>query len=58
MTEIKLPDPNKEYQLVSNQNIAYSNIPLDAKGRIKGSLQITSPDRGWGQHRFLIQVER
>ena len=58
VTEIKLPDPNKEYQLVSNQNIAYSNIPLDAKGRIKGSLQITSPDRFWGQHRFLILVER
>jgi hypothetical protein len=58
VTEIKLPDPNKEYQLVSNQNIAYSNIPLDAKGRIKGSLQITSPDRFWGQHKFLILVER
>jgi prefoldin subunit 5 len=58
VTEIKLPDPNKEYQLVSNQNIAYSNIPLDAKNRIKGSLQITSPERFWGQHRFLILVER
>ncbi|HJR36016.1 MAG TPA: hypothetical protein VJ817_13760 [Gemmatimonadales bacterium] len=58
VTEIKLPDPNKEYQLVSNQNIAYSNIPLDAKGRIKGSLQISSPERFWGQHRFLILVER
>jgi hypothetical protein len=58
VTEIKLPDPNKEYQLVSNQNIAYSTIPLDAKGRIKGSLQITSPERFWGQHKFLILVER
>jgi predicted nucleic acid-binding Zn-ribbon protein len=58
MTEIKLPDPNKEYQLVTNQNIAYSNIPLDAKGRLKGSLQIASPDRFWGQSKFLILVER
>ena len=58
VTEIKLPDPNKEYQLVSNQNIAYSNIPLDAKGRIRGSLQISSPERFWGQHKFLILVER
>ena len=24
-----------EYELVTNQNIAYSNIPLDAKGRFK-----------------------
>jgi hypothetical protein len=58
LTEIKLPDPNKEYQLVTNQNIAYSNIPLDAKGRIKGSLQISSPERFWGQAKYLILVER
>ncbi len=58
MTEVKLPDPNREYQLVTNQNIAYSNIPLDAKGRLKGSLQIASPDRFWGQSKFLILVER
>jgi len=58
VTEIKLPDPAKEYQLVTNQNIAYSNIPLDAKSRVKGSLQISSPERFWGQSRFLILVER
>lgn len=58
LTEIKLPDPAKEYQLVTNQNIAYSNIPLDAKGRIKGSLQISTPERFWGQARYLILVER
>lgn len=58
LSEVKLPDPNKEYQLVTNQNIAYSNIPLDAKGRIKGSLQIAQPDRFWGQSKFLILVER
>lgn len=58
LTEVKLPDPNKEYQLVTNQNIAYSNIPLDAKGRIKGSLQISSPERFWGQAKYLILVER
>ena len=34
------------------------NIPLDAKGRIRGSLQISSPERFWGQHKFLILVER
>jgi hypothetical protein len=58
LTEIKLPDPAKEYQLVTNQNIAYSNIPLDAKNRVKGSLQISAPDRFWGQARYLILVER
>jgi len=58
LTEIKLPDPAKEYQLVTNQNIAYSNIPLDAKNRVKGSLQISSPERFWGQAKYLILVER
>lgn len=58
LTEIKLPDPNKEYQLVTNQNIAYSNIPLDAKNRFKGSLQISNPERFWGQAKYLILVER
>jgi len=58
LSEVKLPDPAKEYQLVTNQNIAYSNIPLDAKGRFKGSLQISSPDRFWGQSKFLILVQR
>jgi predicted nucleic acid-binding Zn-ribbon protein len=56
--EIKLPSPDKEYQLVTNQAIAYSNIAPEAKGRVKGSLQITSPDRFWGQSKFLILVER
>ncbi len=58
LTEVKLPDPAKEYQLVTNQNIAYSNIPLDAKGRVKGSLQISSPERFWGQAKYMILVER
>jgi prefoldin subunit 5 len=58
LTEIKLPDPTKEYQLVTNQSIAYSNIPLDAKNRVKGSLQISSPERFWGQAKYLILVER
>ncbi len=58
MTEIALPNPSKEYQLITSQNIAYSNIPLDAKGKVKGTLQITSPERFWGNSKFLILVER
>jgi len=58
VTEIKLPNPDKEYQLVTNQAISYSNIPPEAKNRVKGSLQITSPERFWGQSRFLILAER
>jgi len=58
VTEIKLPNPDKEYQLVTNQATAFSNIPPEAKGRVKGSLQITAPDKFWGQSKFLILVEK
>jgi predicted nucleic acid-binding Zn-ribbon protein len=56
--EIKLPNPDKEYQLITNQAIAFSNIAPGAKNRVKGSLQITSPDKFWGPSKFLILVER
>ena len=58
VTRIELPNPDKEYQLVSIQNIAGSNIAPDAKRRIKGVLEITSPEVFWAPSRFLILVER
>ena len=58
MTEIALPNPNKEYELITPQNIAYSNVPLDAKNKVKGTLQITSPERFWGNSKYLILVEK
>ena len=57
VTEIKLPNPDKEYQLVTNQATSFSNIAPEAKNRVKGSLQITSPEKFWGQSKFMILVE-
>ena len=58
VTEIKLPNPDKEYEVVSNQTISASNIAPTAKNRIKGSLQISSPEKFWGPSKFLILVEK
>lgn len=57
LSEIPLPDPEAQYRLITNQNIAFSNITPEAKGKVKGALQITSPERFWGQSRFLILVQ-
>jgi len=58
VTRIELPNPDKEYQLVTDQNIAASNIPPDSKRRIKGTLEITDPQQFWAQSKFLILIER
>ncbi len=58
LTQIALPNPDKEYELVTDQNITASNITAESKRRVKGSLQINDPVRFWTQSKFLILVER
>jgi predicted nucleic acid-binding Zn-ribbon protein len=58
VTRIEMPNPDKEYQLVTDQNIAATNIPPDSKRRFKGALEITNPELFWAQSKFLIVVER
>ena len=55
--EIPLPRADKQYRVVTNQNLSYANVPADAKGKVKGSLQITNPEHFWTNSRFLILVE-
>lgn len=56
-SEIPMPRPDKEYKLVTNQNISYANLPAEAKGKIRGTLQITNPEFFWTNSKFLILVE-
>ena len=58
VTRIEMPNPDKEYQLITDQNTAASNIAPDSKRRIKGVLEITNPQQFWAQSRFMILVER
>lgn len=58
VTRIEMPNPDKEYQLVTDQNIAASNMAPEGKRRIKGTLEISNPETFWAQTKFLILVER
>lgn len=58
VTRIEMPNPDKEYQLVTDQNISASNMAPEGKRRIKGTLEITNPEQFWAQTKFLILVER
>ncbi len=55
--EIPMPKADKQYKLVTNQNLSFANLPVDAKGKVRGSLQITNPESFWTNSRFLILVE-
>ena len=55
--EIPMPRPDKQYKLVTNQNITYANLPVEAKGKVRGALQITNPEHFWTNSKFLILVE-
>lgn len=58
VTRIEMPNPDKEYTLVTDQNISASNMAPEGKRRIKGTLEITNPEQFWAQTKFLILVER
>lgn len=55
--EIPLPRADKQYRLVTNQNVAFANLAPEAKGKVRGSLQITNPEQFWTNSKFLILVE-
>lgn len=57
LTEIPLPDPNKEYRIVSRQELAYAEAASLKNGKFKGVLHITSPTAFWAPSKFLIIVE-
>jgi prefoldin subunit 5 len=57
VAEIPMPRPDKDYKLVTNQNLAATNIAAEAKGKVRGNLQITNPESFWTNSKFLILVE-
>jgi hypothetical protein len=55
ISEIPLPDTSRTYRIVSRQNLAH----LDGdhrKGRVQGSIRITSAEGFWEPGRYLIVV--
>jgi len=56
-TEIQLPAPDKEYRIVTRQDLSALAEPADEKGTVRGALRIADPDRFWAHQKYLILVE-
>jgi hypothetical protein len=57
-TEIPLPSPDKQYRIVSRQDLMYLAEPPDEEGRVSGpTLRIGAPDAFWKSSKYLILVE-
>jgi regulator of replication initiation timing len=57
VNEIALPDPEKEYKIVSRQNLDALGTPATRDGKVQGNLQISQPGMFWSPSRYLIIVE-
>jgi len=56
-TDFPLPRPDKEYRIITRQDLSALAEPADEEGKIRGALRIANPDRFWAHHKYLILVE-
>lgn len=57
MTELALPNPEKNYRMISSNDIAGLEGAPD-NGRFKGSVKISSPEVFWRSSKFLVLIEQ
>ncbi len=57
LTEIPMPNPKKDYRLVSRQDLAFAAAPTMKEEKFRGALEIQQPVEFWGPSRYLIIVE-
>ncbi|MEP7345066.1 MAG: hypothetical protein ABI877_07360 [Gemmatimonadaceae bacterium] len=55
---ITLPRTDKAYQVVSRQNLAFTNLAAARDAKVRGSITITDPEKFWKPSRFLILVQQ
>lgn len=55
---IQLPEPDKEYQIVSRQSLEFTDVSNPATPRVKGELHVTDPSKFWAPSKYLILVQR
>lgn len=55
---IQLPNTEKEYRVVSRQNLEFTDTSNPKEPLVKGTLNVTDPERFWAPSRFLILVQR
>jgi hypothetical protein len=56
--QIQLPRADRQYAIVSRQDLRQLASPVGRKGQVTGTLEIASPDGFWEPSRYLIVVER
>src|SRR5919108_591658 len=58
LTELPLPEPDKEYRIVSRQDTSALDTPPDHDGKLSGhSVKISDTARFWANSKYLIIVE-
>ena len=55
---IALPQADKEYRVVSRQNLEFTDSVNRKNTMVKGSLNVTDPEKFWAPSKFLILVEK
>jgi hypothetical protein len=55
---ITLPEADKEYRVVSRQNLDATETPNPNSTLVKGTLQVTDPEKFWAPSKYLILVRR
>ena len=58
VTEIPLPKADKQYRVVTRQDLAALEPGTDERGRVSGRLRIRDPKAFWAASRYLILVEQ
>ncbi len=57
LTQITFPRADKNYKIISRQNLAYLANPIDKDAKVKGGIEIASADEFWAPSKYLIIVE-
>lgn len=55
---IQLPDADKEYRVVSRQSLEFTDTSNPKEPLVKGTLNVTDPQKFWAPSKFLILVQR
>jgi hypothetical protein len=57
LTQITFPLPDKNYKIISRQNLAYLATPIEKDAKVKGGIEIASVEEFWAPSKYLIIVE-
>lgn len=55
---IELPEPDREYRVVSRQSLEFTSSENLKDPIVKGALQVTDPEKFWAPSKYLILVRR